>query len=474
MTALLVLAAISVVVQGKIKVQIDTAWEETPNIYVVIIAGPGERKSNIFELVTAPHEGWEMEQRDEKAIPRKIALDERDVLTKVVTALVKKEVNEATVTVVDDDPDEAVVADEAQQSPLAKARRELEEHRVPVIPRLFASSATPEALGIVMAEQGGRIGILSSEGDAFSLLAGLYGKEAKLELLKKGWSGEPYIEDRVMREGVHIRLPLITIGVCTQPGVLEGLPNAEAFRMQGVFGRILYSLPGSDVGDRLTFPNTPDLDLSAVEQYNALIRTLIGLHPHELRDDGSYIPYELRLTPDAMERLGEFAREVEADLNVDHDGRLCPIPDWGTKCVGQAVRIAALLTLAEHASTKNITGEWMENATRIVRAASTHALRVLTADPSDVLLRKVLSRVQELALELRTVTEVHQRVKGTKELKTVDAVRKILDRLQGLDHLRVREQRSSGGPGRPRSAEVFLHPMYEAGDSDGQPEEPPF
>ena len=53
---------------------------------------------------------------------------------------------------------------------------ELAEQTEPVLPRLIVDDATAEKLGMMLAEQGGRIASMSPEGGVFDLMAGLYSK----------------------------------------------------------------------------------------------------------------------------------------------------------------------------------------------------------------------------------------------------------------------------------------------------------
>ena len=54
MPASVALAALSVCLQGKAKVSFSPFWSEELNLYMLIIAPPGERKSAVFSAMTAP------------------------------------------------------------------------------------------------------------------------------------------------------------------------------------------------------------------------------------------------------------------------------------------------------------------------------------------------------------------------------------------------------------------------------------
>ena len=54
MPASVALAALSVCLQGKAKVHFSEHWAEELNLYILICAPPGERKSAVFSAMTRP------------------------------------------------------------------------------------------------------------------------------------------------------------------------------------------------------------------------------------------------------------------------------------------------------------------------------------------------------------------------------------------------------------------------------------
>ena len=78
----------------------------------------------------------------------------------------------------------------------------------PVLPRVVAEGATPEALVQVAAGQQGSIAVMSSEGKILREVLGLrYSKDksTNMTLLLKGYSGEDHHLDRVGRVGGNLR-----------------------------------------------------------------------------------------------------------------------------------------------------------------------------------------------------------------------------------------------------------------------------
>ena len=54
MPAALALSALAACVQGKTRISITPEWNEELNLYIAVIAEPGERKSAVFSALTKP------------------------------------------------------------------------------------------------------------------------------------------------------------------------------------------------------------------------------------------------------------------------------------------------------------------------------------------------------------------------------------------------------------------------------------
>lgn len=118
-----------------------------------------------------------------------------------------------------------------------------EDQSVPVLPRLVADDITTEAAASLLAEQGGRLAVLSAEGGIFSTLAGRYsGGSPSLEVFLKGHAGDLLRVDRKGRPAEHIESPALTLGLALQPEVLRDIARIPGFRSRGLLARILYAL----------------------------------------------------------------------------------------------------------------------------------------------------------------------------------------------------------------------------------------
>ncbi|MEV6891392.1 YfjI family protein [Kribbella sp. NPDC051137] len=352
------LACLSTAAGGKVLVQVDRSWLEQVNLYTVTALPPGSRKSPVFRAMTGPLADAEValqettaEQRVEAELAARIAHARAEDLA--------KKAERATAN-----PHEAMADATA-------AAKEAAAITVPAVPRLMTDDVTPESCVSLMATHGGRIAVLSAEGDVFATLTGTrYSAAPNLGVFLKGHVGDKLQVDRKGREAESIERPALTLGVTTQPGTLQGLAAQPGFRDRGVLARILYSLPVNTVGQR---DNQAQPVPEPTEQtYRDALRTLVLL----LADHDT--PHTLDLTPDARQVLLDFQDWIEPRLHPQ-TGQLAPITDWASKLAGTVVRLAALLHLAHTFTTgyaTPITADTMHAAERIGRYYLDHALAV--------------------------------------------------------------------------------------------------
>jgi replicative DNA helicase len=444
MGALLSLAAVSAALRGTVEVAVDgRGWREPANIYAAAIAPPGARKSPVYTHLTTPLDTWAAEQRERIAPSWRRARDRADVAEAALRLVMA-----------------AAARGKATPRDVADARADLDEAEaaVPLLPRIVASDATPEALVRLLAEQRGAMALLGPEADALGIADGRYSDGARMDELLRAWSGEPLTVDRIGREPVHVGRPALTIGICMQPGVLEDLRHARAFRGRGLLARVLWCVPPSNVGHRLTGRDVPPLEVAAADRYARIL--------HALLDAGE--PGVLRtLELDAAARDILYRAEADIEAAMRTDGALAGICDAAAKMHGQAVRLAALLELAARAEDgRPLTapvGPWaMDGGARLMHALATHALHVLGAAGMDERVadqQYVLRRTRELP-EGRTVRDVFMATRSRPTIAEaeapVDYLADLLDALVGRGCVRLVPQPSTGG--RPPSPVVELHP----------------
>jgi replicative DNA helicase len=221
--AMLVLTVCAGSVARKVRIEARSSWTEPLNLYTAIAMSPGSRKSAVFEATCEPLEEVERELIEETREEIAQAASEYRTLEQRRDRIEK----EAAKT---DDP----VDRQSKQVEAIQLAQELAARSVPATPRLIAADVTPETLASLLAEQCGRMCLLSAEGGLFDILAGRYtGGAPNFEVILKGHSGD---ELRVDRRGraEHVRQPALTIGLTVQPDVIRGLVDKPGFRGRAV------------------------------------------------------------------------------------------------------------------------------------------------------------------------------------------------------------------------------------------------
>lgn len=443
LAGVLALACVSAAGGMRAQVEVDRrGWREPVHIFAAVLLPPASRKSPVYSTMKAPLEAWEREQVEEIGPAHRRAKDRQEVaeaaLQSTKATAAKGKVEAAEVEAARVELDQATAA-------------------VPILPRLMASDHSPEALVVLMAQQGGCIALLEPEADPIGIADGRYSDTPRLDELLRAWSAEPIRVDRIGRESVHVERPALTLGLAIQPSVLEGLQNARAFRGRGLMGRVLWAVPPHGLGTRRTGGDVPARDERAAGRYAAMLRYLLDANPPGTPTR------TVQLTPDALETLYQYEAEVERELA---DGaRLSGIRDWAGKVAGQAIRLAALVELAARAEDRRplwnapVPGWAMEAGVRLARAFTSHALVVLSEmglDRKTADLRYVLRRARELA-EGSTEKNLHDATRDRPGLQTMDDLRPVVEDLVRRGCLRLVEQPQEG-PGRPCSPLVELHP----------------
>jgi hypothetical protein len=446
--AVITLAVLGAAAGGRAIVEVRGSWREPLNLYVVSAMPPGSRKSAVFAELTQPLLDAEQgmventaPQIIETATARKIAQRDADKLAAKASGLGNGEVRDQAV---------ANAIDAAQMA---------EAITVPVIPKLIADDVTPEAAASLLAEQGGRLAVLSAEGGCFSTLSGRYSATPNLEVFLKGHSGDMLRVDRKGRPPEHIPHPALTLGLAVQPQVLRDIAAMPGFRGRGLLARILYSLPPNTVGSRKI--RTDPIPDDVRETYTVSIRALM-LTLAEWTD-----PAVLPLTPDAAELLLGTAEDLEPRLGPEGD--LGHIADWASKLIGATARIAGLLHLAANLSDgwgKPISAETMAAAVRAAGYFTAHALAAFDGMGTDPVLedaRHILGYLERARPARFTRRELFSALTRSRFPKVGD-LDTPLALLEQHGYIRQADAADRTGPGRRPSPEYTVHPNLATGE----------
>ncbi|MCA2356762.1 YfjI family protein [Mycobacterium intracellulare] len=314
MTAAFGLGAVSGALCGRVVVQVQGNWFENCVSYIAVVAESGDRKSPAFSAM----------------LGRPLGSVER---------LLTDNCWESTYVVIDPDGPDGLPVATLDGMP----------EFVGPAPRLIASDATPEQLGVLMADNGERMIVADAEGDVFDMLAGRYSASPSMTLFLQSYSREYVRVDRVGRAPVSLDEPALTMCLGTQPSVWHEVMSNPRFAGKGFVARIeaafpeprkertrrMAAMPQSERGD-VGVPVDPQV----VAEYRAMLTELAtGLF------DTATIT--AKLTEEAQMRMRRHTTEVDRRTLDDGDmgGQLAR---WGAKCSGRVVRRALHLHMAEH------------------------------------------------------------------------------------------------------------------------------
>jgi hypothetical protein len=338
----LALIALATIAAKSTTVHVSGRWTEPLNVYIAIAMPPSAGKSPAFSYMTGPIRRHEEEIAEAAAQTLEFKAQKKRMIEK---RMAKAEAA--------DDNDEA-----------RRALMELLDLGDLTPPRLTADDATPEALTQLLAEQNGRIAILSTEGGLFDLMTGRYSDKANLDVYLKGWSGDTIAVDRIGRGQSKVTNPALTIGLTVQPTVIAALADKPELAGRGLTARFMYALPTDNVGNR-DFLNPTPTDPAIITKYDREL-TKLAKELHATSDA------QITLHPETHHLFLTWKQELEHQRKPD--GELRPLAEWSTKLESTTIRTAGLLHIAYgHSPNGIISPETMRQAIEIGNYWIAHA-----------------------------------------------------------------------------------------------------
>lgn len=452
LTAMLALAVLAAALAKKVRVLARKGWSEPLNLFTVTALPPGNRKSGVFQDSAAPLNEYEQEQI-------------RMTAPQIAEAVSRRKIAEVCLQKAEAAAANAKPEDRSRLMVEAtRMSHELESAKIPVAPRLIADDTSSERLATLLRDQGGRMAVMSPEGDAFDLMAGRYTNgAANFGVYLKGHAGDALRVDRVGRPPEFVKEPALTMGLAIQPGMLNGLIKKPGFRDRGLLARILFSLPVSLVGRRSLKPQPLSDEIRAA--YHHGVWKLLE-SPFGTDQDGEPSAHVLQFSAEADDALHAFETWLEPQLA--DGGALGNLQDWAAKLAGAVVRISGILHMADFAEVEGpwqypIQGPTVERAIHIGKYAIAHAraaFEAMGADPDIESARRVLDWIQARAGSSFTKRDLFN---GTRaqfpSVKDLDPALKLLD-----EHGFIRQRPEEGhpGPGRKPSPTYDVNPLYLA------------
>lgn len=336
MPAVISMSSLSACAQGKAQIRIIPEWTEELNLYYVVVAEPGERKSAVFSALTAPVQNFEMEYN-------KIHAAE---FAAYRNKLNKLEAKKSSLISSDKDCENEI--SQIQAELLALTEKPMSELR------LITTDCTAEAITAIMHANNDKIAVLSDEG-VFDVMAGLYSNgRANINIYLNSYDGKTISIDRKSSGNLLIRRPLITFGICCQPSVINDFIADKRFIGKGLAQRFLYSKPPSLCGSRRLY--TSPIDINIRNSYYSVINKILSLP-----DSTDCIS----ISEEALSEFNTYFNEIENLIGTL--GSYDVNRTFLSKLLGKTARICGLLHLCNHEINEPVSKTTMQSAISIAR-----------------------------------------------------------------------------------------------------------
>lgn len=439
------LAALATACQKKFSVHVKEDYFEPVNLWPLCALQSGNRKSGVLERMFGPLDEWEEEKANELGPQIEAATSRRRTFEKRIEKMRSE-------------------ASKAKSEDFRKLEAEIAELEaslpiVPTKPVLYTDDVTPEKVGMMMAEQGEKMSILSDEAGIMEIMAGRYSGSVNINVFLQAHAGTPVKVDRGSRPSVHLKHPAITIGISPQREVLTGLMQNKDFRGKGLLARFLYFVPQSPLGYRSG--RTVAVPEGIKQHYATALADLLNVE-QATTAVGKPIPHRLRLSHEAREIWQAFWQRSEDALRPG--AKLEHLNDWGGKLPGAVARIAGLLHCADYAScittSLEVPADTMDRATRLGEVLVEHAtiaFSLMGADPAMAIARDIWSKIVERRTKAISKADAWRHLRNSKTSKDVEPAFDILVAYGYFIEQHYEPIRS--GPGRKPGAMFKVNPI---------------
>ncbi len=433
----------------RVKVRVSDGHSETVGLFLGLVAGSGERKMVLRQLVEPLLElERELAEAARPTLGRRRA--ELEVLQRRIQELQKKASKQPT-------------KEDRQRLIQEAVELEAEMPTEAFAPELVIDDATTEAVARVLSQQNGVAAVVSEEAGALvETWAGRYQAQARpapnIDLVLKSYDGGFVRVRRITRDPIDLADPCLSITLAMQPIMLAKIAANTEFRGRGLVARFCFVCCESLVGKRRN--QTEPIDPGLMSRYSRIIKT-IGALP--IAKPGE-VP-ALRFSGPTWEAWNAYAQEVE--ISQADGGELEDLRDWGSKHPGRAARIAGLFHLVRYVDRERpwevqVSEEDVLRGWAVAEWLTAHqraAFDLMGLDESTQLARRILDWIRRdyvTAFSERDAFDKRRRRSGFGS-KTADfdaALGKLIER----GFIRPVDERRGRGAGRPPSRRFEVSP----------------
>lgn len=434
MGGIIALGVLATCLQDKYFVRVSGNYTEPLNLFVVIIAPPGERKSAVMHLITGVLAKFEREFAEAQKPIIQQNHQERESLERKIACYKRK---------LEQEPNKMLELELRNTEECLAALPEIAPKRY------IADDCTSEALIHLLATNDGVISVISEEGGIFGTMSGRYNNgQANFDVWLKGHCGDPIHVDRIGRAAEIIVRPTLTAILAIQPSVLQQIMQNSAMAGKGLLARFLYVFPTSQIGHRAFLG--ADIPAQTTSNYFGLINRLMSLPTSEDRQ-------EFTICSEALNILSEHFESHEKYLA----GTGQAISDWAAKYIGAVIRISGLLhgaIMVTH-DDRCISADTMQSAIKIgqyLLAQAEFAYSRMCEDQTIQKARFVWAKLREKGVSEIKRSDLFQACRGKFFHKTVELI-PILDLME--EHGYIRQVTPTyHGTGRPPDVQIMVNP----------------
>lgn len=382
--------------QKRFTIRVNANYVEPLSIHAAVGQESGSRKSAVLKMFSVPLNRFESMER-ERLQPEIIDGERRrDLLLKQIASLQGKLASKINLSA---------------QADLDSCYKDLDALKIPVSPMLTVGDITPEALAGMLANQKGRLAVVSAEGAFLEILQGRYNDTPAVEACLQGHAGELLKIHRASKEKppILIDCPALSLLFCIQPCMIATFGKNATLAGKGLLSRIIFVLPVSTLGSRSHDKEPVPEDVIA--EYHRRITEFLYLPENQNEVTGEIVAEEIQCEQIVRDDLRNFNRRLEPDLASggrlrDQSGYLS---GFAGKAGGLALRVAGLLALAD--GRRVILHEDFERGRQFTEFAISHALQVsgiVSEDPATTAAKRVLGWLKRKNCPHFTCRELHQ------------------------------------------------------------------
>jgi len=412
-----VLAVASLAAQAHANVVIPATGQVKPtSLFMMTVAGSGERKSAADKEALGPVHAWEETLNDQYKGYFATYRDEHDAWDASRKEVINKQKGKGFA---------------ATSSALAGHPKEPEK---PLVPIVVCPEPTIEGLLKLFIVGQPSMGIFSDEGGAFINGHGM-SEENRLKsaaLFSQLWDGSSVKRVRAGDGAAILSGRRLALHIMAQPDAAARMLSDAVLADQGFLSRFLVCAPASNAGRRFQREPLPS-SRAALEGYKAKILKLFDSKPRLVEGTQNELdPRKLTLDGDAMLIWRQFADHVERQL--PEGAAYAQIRGFANKMPEHAMRIAGVLTLVKDQDAFCITNDALEAGIDLAEFYADEALRLFETGQGSPSLREaeklriwLLTTWSEPVISLRAIVRL-----GPNSLRTEAQAKQAISIL--VDH----------------------------------------